>query len=79
MEAKYYCEYNHPTGDYFKSPVMTIKEMEKEFNYSPITEQLFVDLMKQNFNTRKSTRESNIQIIKEVDGIKTVLYEQKKF
>ena len=38
MEAKYYCEYNHPTGDYFKSPVMTIKEMEKEFSYSPITE-----------------------------------------
>lgn len=79
MEAKYYIEYKHPTGDYFKSPVMTIKEMEKEFNYSPITEQLYVDLMKQNFKKQKNTKESNIQIIKEVDGVKTVLYEQKKF
>lgn len=79
MEAKYYIEYKHPIKGYFKSLVMTIAEMEKEFNYSPITEQLYVDLMKKNFKKQKNTRESNIQIIKEVDGVKTVLYEQKKF
>lgn len=78
-EPKYYIEYRHPSGDFRKSSEETLSEMEKEFNYHPITEQLFIDLMKKNFKTRKTTRESNIQIIKEVDGIKTVIYEQKKF
>ena len=77
-QPKYYVEYRHPNGDYFKSPEMTIYEMEQEFEH-PFTEEIFVELMKKNFKTRKSVRESNIQIIKEVDGIKTVIYEQKKF
>lgn len=76
---KYYVEYNHPSGDYFKSPEMTIEEMEKEFNYSPITEELFVNLMKENFKSRRTVRESNIQIIKKIDDVETILYEQKKF
>lgn len=78
-EPKYYIEYRHPSGDFRRSSETTLSEVEEEFDYRPITEQLFVDLMKKNFKTRKTTRESNIQIIKEVNGIKTVIYEQKKF
>jgi len=75
MAAIYHIEYSHPSGDFFKSPEMTLSDMEKEFDYAPITEEMFVEIMKKNFLKRKTVRESNIKIFKD----DKVIYEQKKF
>ena len=56
MAAIYHIEYSHPSGDFFKSPEMTLSDMEKEFDYAPITEEMFVEIMKKNFLKRKAVR-----------------------
>ena len=79
--TNYYVTYHHPNGDFFVSPHYSLEELKtlaKE-NGEVFTDDLFIRLMKYNFESRKAVRESNIQIIKEVDQIGTVIYEQKKF
>lgn len=79
--TNYYVTYHHPNGDFFVSPHYSLEELKaiaKEEG-AVFNDDLFIDLMKQNFNSRKSIRESNIQIIKEIDSIGTVIYEQKRF
>lgn len=74
MEALYHVEYSHPNGDFYSSPETNLNEFGTR-----ITEQQFIDIMKENFETRQSVRESNIQIIKTVGTVQTVIYEQKRF
>ena len=81
MEAIYKVIYDHPNGDHHESPSVSLKEMDDECNVprGTCTEETLIEIMKDLFKTRKSTRESNIQIVRTVGGVSKVVYEQKKF
>ena len=79
MNAIYYIKYSHPNGDYWESPKMSLEDMEELAGQKPITEEIFISTMKDLFQTKKSTRESNIQIIKIDDNCEIIIYEQKVF
>ena len=81
MEAVYKVVYNHPNGDHYESPSTTLKDMDDECKvpHGTCTEEMLIETMKKLFKSRKSTRESNIQIIKTIGEDTIVIYEQKVF
>ena len=81
MEAIYTIIYDHPNGDHHESPSVSLKEMDDECNVprGTCTEEILIETMKDLFKTRKSTRESNIQIVRTMGDVSKVVYEQKKF
>lgn len=81
METIYAIIYDHPNGDHYESPSTSLIEMDDKCMVprGTCTEGMLIETMKDLFKSRKSTRESNIKIIKTVGDVNSVVYEQKKF